>query len=284
MPHDDYDALIFLYDALKGIKWTNSTNWDDPDVPLSKWHGIKVNICGRIEEICLKDNKLIGELPESDRWCALTNHLKRLYLSNNSLIKSIPKAIGSLTNLEELNLSWNKLTGTIPEGIYDIKTLKIIRLDNNRLSGPISEDINKLTSLEYIDCSRNLLSGLIPYCLIQHMKQQDKPARSVYAHVEDANIDIQYAVVYKRYEQAYGVQQLEIEALQNKAERLEAQLQKQKDKAKRIKDRKLNRDGDGDGDGKEDDFEDDDDSVEGSDDGDGSDTGSNTGSGGVDLD
>lgn len=221
MPHDDYDALIFLYDALKGTKWTNSTNWDDPDVPMSKWHGIKINMCGRVEEICLNDNKLVGELPDSDRWCALSNHVKRLYLANNFLVKSIPKSIGTLTKLEELNLSWNKLTGSIPEEIFELKSLKVIRLDNNRLSGSISENIIKLTALEFLDCSRNLLSGLIPYCLIQHMKEEHKPDRRLYAEIEDANIDKQYAVVYQEYQERLAEQKFEIEALQAEAARLE---------------------------------------------------------------
>ena len=79
----DRAAVVALYNATDGPKWTNNTNWLS-DAPLTEWHGVTADSDGRVTQLLLPDNGLAGP---------------------------IPAALGSLANLMELDLQWNQLTG-----------------------------------------------------------------------------------------------------------------------------------------------------------------------------
>ncbi|CAM9533498.1 unnamed protein product, partial [Hapterophycus canaliculatus] len=59
MAQTDRDALLALYDATDGPKWTNNTSWNT-DADLSEWHGVKLNGEGRVAELSLDENNLRG--------------------------------------------------------------------------------------------------------------------------------------------------------------------------------------------------------------------------------
>ena len=58
-------------------------------------------------------------------------------LSFNQLTGGIPKAIGSLSNLEELYRRYNKFSGGIPSEIGNLVQLQILSLSNNSLTGAL---------------------------------------------------------------------------------------------------------------------------------------------------
>ncbi len=83
----DREALVTLYNATDGPKWSNNHNWLS-DASLRQWSGVTTDrIEGRVIELELARNELRGEIPAD---------------------------LGNLANLEKLNLGRNKLRGEIP--------------------------------------------------------------------------------------------------------------------------------------------------------------------------
>ena len=62
-PDSDGAALTALYDAAGGESWRNSDGWLYVD-DLSQWHGVTTDAEGRVTELDLGGNGLIGELPD----------------------------------------------------------------------------------------------------------------------------------------------------------------------------------------------------------------------------
>ncbi|KAJ3080758.1 hypothetical protein HDU99_007485 [Rhizoclosmatium hyalinum] len=81
---------------------------------------------------------------------------------NTVLAATIPRSIGSLTNLKELTLYHCKLTGCIPPELGLLVNLTALRLDDNSLSGPIPVQLGNLTNLIYLCLDKNYLIGCIP--------------------------------------------------------------------------------------------------------------------------
>ncbi len=179
----DKAALMALYNATGGENWTDNTKWGNENAPLSEWHGIATDSYGRVTEIKLHKNNLIGTIPkEIGNLTKLTRldlynnqlsgnipaeignltNLTTLYLYTNQLSGTIPKEIGNLTNLTSLYLSVNQLAGTIPAEIEKLTNLTQLSLENNQLSGSIPAEVGKLTNLTWLNLSINQLTGSIP--------------------------------------------------------------------------------------------------------------------------
>ncbi|MGB6268792.1 MAG: hypothetical protein WBF67_07240, partial [Olleya sp.] len=58
-------------------------------------------------------------------------YLERLELFGNKLSGTIPKDLGSLTNLKELILSYNRFEGDLPASTASLAQLKIVQLQGN---------------------------------------------------------------------------------------------------------------------------------------------------------
>ena len=58
----DRAALVAFYNAMDGDNWKNNINWLS-EAPLGEWHGVGTNSNGRVFNVRLTDNGLIGELP-----------------------------------------------------------------------------------------------------------------------------------------------------------------------------------------------------------------------------
>ena len=100
------DALIALYNATEGAKWTNDANWLSHE-PLYKWHGVSVSTEGRMRILDLADNNMQGTLPTV---IGSLEHLERLVLSfNEGLSGPLPRTITGLLNLESLRLEGTQL-------------------------------------------------------------------------------------------------------------------------------------------------------------------------------
>ena len=169
------DALVALYNATNGANWANNTNWLS-DKPLGEWHGVSTDAEGRVTNLSLAQNRLIGRIPSV--MGGLT-HLSWLDLGNdggscgnegcepssptaNRLSGEIPSQLGNLTNLQHLGLSWNELSGRIPSQLGNLTNLQYLGLSWNELSGRIPSQLGNLTNLQYLGLSWNELSGRIP--------------------------------------------------------------------------------------------------------------------------
>jgi len=159
----DRDALVCLFEYLRGTeRWYSSTYWGS-ERPCGKWFGVKVDEGAHVTSLVLSDNRLDGVFFENTRFSSL-RYVRELYLNNNLIRGEIPRCFGSyFTVIEELNLAWNLFTGEIPEEIFDnMANLRVLRLDNNQLTGPVSPKLGKLTKLKFLQLHNNQLTGEIP--------------------------------------------------------------------------------------------------------------------------
>ncbi len=172
IPQAEINALIDFYNSTGGPKWKNNSNWLSESVSPCEWFGIKCEN-GHVVEIQLPDNNLTGTLPES---LGSFSELKILNLGNsdishaevmsndmpNQISGSIPKILGTLSNLEKLILRKNKFTGDIPPELGNLTKLIHLDLDFNLLTGNIPSTLSKLASLEKLFLRGNQLTGIIP--------------------------------------------------------------------------------------------------------------------------
>ena len=104
-------ALIDLYNSTNGEEWSyrsisyhnfeeilplpNAGNKWNFNTPIDTWHGVKLNEGGCVIGIFLRDNNLVGKLPNLD-----LPSLQELYLTSNFLTDKIPdfSNLGSLVN------------------------------------------------------------------------------------------------------------------------------------------------------------------------------------------
>ena len=151
-------ALVMLYNATGGSRWTISDNWLT-DAPIGQWHGVTADAEGRVTGLDLSGIGLEGRLPEE--FAHLTD-LRRLNLSHNRLTGKIPAYLAEFTELEELGLAFNRLTGPIPAELASLLNLTVLDIEQNDLSGPIPPDLVNLTGLEVLSLSGNRITGTIP--------------------------------------------------------------------------------------------------------------------------
>jgi len=162
-------ALVTLYNATDGPNWTNNTNWLS-DEPLEAWHGITVDMDGRITEIVLADNQLSGTIPSE---LGQLGRLEWLDLQDNQLAGDIPSELGWLEHLAGLSLDGNQLSGSIPPELGRLARLEWLDLGRNQLSGGIPPEIGRLENLTDLVIPSNALTGEIPSELSQLEKLTD---------------------------------------------------------------------------------------------------------------
>ncbi len=109
----DRDALRDLYTATDGPNWTSSTNWLSGR-PLNTWHGVSTNAAGRVEQLDLEENNLVGDIPLSLR---------------------------DLTELRVLNLSGNtSLSGRLSKTFTSLG-LEVLLLNQTQICAPADNDL-----------------------------------------------------------------------------------------------------------------------------------------------
>ena len=181
-PLSDRDILVALYEATGGPNWRLSLNWLT-EAPLEEWDGVGVDHLGRVVELNLAFQGMVGTIPSElgslsnlttlDLCCnelsgpippELGNlvSLKRLFLLQNELSGPIPPELARLGNLNELLLNHNVLTGPIPPELGGLTGLAELGLQLNELSGPIPSELGSLANLTTLNLCCNQLSGPIP--------------------------------------------------------------------------------------------------------------------------
>ncbi|MEN8216335.1 MAG: leucine-rich repeat domain-containing protein [Pseudomonadota bacterium] len=128
IPSTECEALVALYNSTNGDSWMDNSGWLETNTPCS-WEGV---ICSG-------------------------GHVFGLYLSYNSLTRSIPPELGNLSNLTSLYLSFNSLTDSIPSELGNLSNLRLLSLQHNDLTGSIPPELGNLVNLEYLWLSSNQL-------------------------------------------------------------------------------------------------------------------------------
>ena len=154
----DFAALVALYGATDGASWTYSDNWVTLE-PLGEWHGVITDSSGRVTEVRLGGNQLMGEIPSE---LGNLDELTGLFLDQNQLTGAIPSELGNLSNLQKLYLYQNELTGAIPSELGDLSNLQELYLYQNQLTGAIPSELGDLSNLQKLYLYQNQLTGAIP--------------------------------------------------------------------------------------------------------------------------
>ena len=158
----DRAALRVIYETNNGGSWKKRNNWLPPRGNLfasSNWHGVKTNSNGRVSELELYDNNLVGGLTNA---LEAMHNLVRIDFSQNELTGKIPSELGNLTNLKYLLLQENELTGEIPSELGNLSGLLRLSLHDNELTGEIPSELGNLTNLRYLFLQKNGLTGEVP--------------------------------------------------------------------------------------------------------------------------
>ncbi len=151
-------ALVALYNATDGAKWTDNTNWLSGK-PIGEWHGVTTDENGRVATLALINNQLSGSIPAE---LGNLSNLTTLRLSQNQLSGAIPAELANLANLEVLWLQSNQLSGMIPSALGNLANLTTLVLRGNQLSGSIPSELATLSNLTRLVLSDNQLSGCVP--------------------------------------------------------------------------------------------------------------------------
>ncbi len=152
----DRAALMSLYRSTGTTRWWNRYNWGSV-APINTWYGVTTNSDGRVTELNLGANNLVGTLPAA---LGDLDQMVNLQLSSNRLRGAIPASLGGLTNLQELSFSNNQMSGSIPD-LSGLTNLQELSFSNNQMSGSIP-DLSGLTNLQKLYLPGNQLSGPIP--------------------------------------------------------------------------------------------------------------------------
>ena len=153
----DRAALMSLYRSTGTTRWWNRTNWGSV-APINTWYGVTTNSDGRVTELNLRGNNIVGTLPAA---LGDLDQMVNLQLSSNRLRGAIPASLGGLTNLQKLYLQLNELRGAIPASLGGLTNLQELYLQGNQLSGSIP-NLSGLTNLQELYLQGNQLSGSIP--------------------------------------------------------------------------------------------------------------------------
>ncbi|MCY4416334.1 MAG: hypothetical protein OXE87_08510 [Chloroflexi bacterium] len=153
----DRAALIALYESTNGSGWTNRANWVS-DAPVEQWHGVTVDGKGRVIELSLQRNQLLGELPSE---LGELSELRNLRLWSNDLSGTIPSELSQLTQLEQFAVGGNRLHGTIPDWLSGLHNLSNLHLTTNRFTGPLPAWLGDLP-LRRLILGKNRFEGDIP--------------------------------------------------------------------------------------------------------------------------
>jgi hypothetical protein len=158
-------ALESLFKSCGGAGWECKGGWMT-EAELGGWEGVVVDDEGRVTELHLPNNGLVGSIPSDIQQLSA---LRVLNLYNeeyeprkNQLTGPIPAELGRLTALEKLGLYGNKLSGPIPAELGQLGALTHLYLDQNELSGAIPAELGQLGALTQLFLNQNELSGAMP--------------------------------------------------------------------------------------------------------------------------
>jgi hypothetical protein len=105
-------ALEALFKSCGGAGWKRKGGWMT-EAELGEWDGVAVDAEGRVVQLTLGFNKLVGRLPSEIQQLSA---LQELWLNDNEISGPIPAELAQLGALKELDLSGNQLSGPVLSG------------------------------------------------------------------------------------------------------------------------------------------------------------------------
>ena len=185
-------ALLELYEASKGAKWTDAGDWNRGD-PCN-WYGVRCDRDGDdadgtlVTHLQLPANKLNGTIP--DIFADLPHLRVSTSASTTSEVQSQRQLVGcsvvsltgynylllslkslaSLRNLEFLSLRWNTLiTGSLMT-LLRLAHLRDLDLRDNKMTSLTMSGIADMTSLRTVHLENSGLRGTIDLASIRHLR------------------------------------------------------------------------------------------------------------------
>jgi hypothetical protein len=116
-------ALLALYEATVGPRWTNNGGWNNPvnnPDPCTSWFGVQCDTTStEVLALDLHSNNLGGELRGT-----------------------LPTELGYLTYLTSLNFARNDLSGTLPTELGRLSRLGLLNLEKNHIGGTLPSKVS----------------------------------------------------------------------------------------------------------------------------------------------
>jgi hypothetical protein len=156
----DCEALIALYESTDGENWNDNSNWlgDSPCNAAKSWFGVSC-LGGRVTEINLSENNLVGGLPDE---LGNLGQLSALDLFSNTITGTLPAALFNLDTVTFLQLGNNEIEGTIPPEMENMDGLVSLYLNQNSFSGVIPDTLGNIDGLELLYLHGNMLNEPVP--------------------------------------------------------------------------------------------------------------------------
>ena len=129
-------ALVTFFNNTAGEQWKNT--WDLPQ-PMSSWYGVVLTEEGRVRELNLWENNIVGEL--GDCLTVLDEAVQMHFGGGNNLTGTLSPKFAQLHNLQMLAVQNNNMEGSIPAEFGSMVNLVNFYIDGNRFSGEIPEEI-----------------------------------------------------------------------------------------------------------------------------------------------
>lgn len=153
LAREDCEVLVDLYNATDGDNWKDNTNWGDED--LANWFGVKVRN-GKINEIVIPNNRLVGELPVS---LSALPDLYVLDLAANLVRGNLSTFLSSSVN--QVYLNDTQVTGTL-DAVFANPSMRAIDFENAPITGIIPDFNFNNASLFHFNVSGTQVSGTLP--------------------------------------------------------------------------------------------------------------------------
>jgi hypothetical protein len=156
----DCEALVALYESTDGENWDENSNWlgDSPCNSAASWFGVSCQ-GGRVIEINLAENNLVGQLPDD---LGNLGQLSSLNLFSNTITGTLPAPLMGLDTVTFLHLGNNQLEGVIPPQIENMDGLVSLYLNQNSFSGSIPATLGNIAGLQLLYLHGNILNGPVP--------------------------------------------------------------------------------------------------------------------------
>ena len=156
----DLYVLLTLYNAAGGFRWARSENWYSFHEPVCNWEGIT---CGTPSDVQGRRTKSIGTRQLQD---SSGGRVTEISLPDNQMLGFLPPELGMLKSLVSLDLSSNMLVGTCPPELGHLANLRSLDLSGNNFVGDIHEQVCAISpSISItVDCSSVACSCCTPEC------------------------------------------------------------------------------------------------------------------------